>query len=228
MSYTLSLAACGLPAHALEAAERHVKGALEAHFGGPQQVLDAWSAHRYSNDSEATQRWQAALQGALLGAPGAAEQPAGLHLQVQLQPASPLTAGHRSRLGCMVIDCQTEDVFGAAAFWSAALGWPVAPPQADSAQRYRELQSPDSEIQVLVQAVDHESRVHLDIETDDIDAEVARLEALGARRVKFVKRWWVMESPTGQRFCVVRPQRPDFADHANLWPSTQASPAGEK
>lgn len=69
----------------------------------------------------------------------------------------------------------------------------------------------------LVQAVQHPSRVHLDIETDDIEAEVARLEQLGARRVKFVKRWWVMEAPTGQRFCVVNPQRPDFAEKANVW-----------
>ena len=48
-------------------------------------------------------------------------------------------------------------------------------------------------------------------------SEAARLEALGARRVAQVKRWWVMEAPTGQRFCVVRPQRPDFAAHANVW-----------
>ncbi|MFL5346142.1 MAG: hypothetical protein ACJ8AT_15240 [Hyalangium sp.] len=36
-----------------------------------------------------------------------------------------------------------------------------------------------------------------------------RLEGLGARRIEFVKSWWVMEAPTGQRFCVVRPQRGD-------------------
>jgi hypothetical protein len=59
--------------------------------------------------------------------------------------------------------------------------------------------------------------VHLDIETNDIEAEVVRLEALGARRVEQVKRWWVMEAPTGQRFCVVPPQRPDFEDKANVW-----------
>jgi hypothetical protein len=65
--------------------------------------------------------------------------------------------------------------------------------------------------------VDHPSRVHIDIETDDLDAEVARLEKLGATRVAFIKRWWVMEAPTGQRFCVVRPQRPDFPSGANEW-----------
>ena len=68
-----------------------------------------------------------------------------------------------------------------------------------------------------MQAVEHPSRVHVDIETDDIEAEVRRLEALGAKRVAQVKRWGVMEAPTGQRFCVVRPQRPDFAARANQW-----------
>ena len=48
-------------------------------------------------------------------------------------------------------------------------------------------------------------------------SEAARLEALGARRVAQVKRWWVMEAPTGQRFFVVRPQRADFEAHANVW-----------
>lgn len=65
---------------------------------------------------------------------------------------------------------------------------------------------------VVVQKVTHESRVHLDVETDDIEAEVARLEKLGAKRVGDVKRWVVMEAPTGQRFCVVRPQRSDFQE----------------
>ena len=40
---------------------------------------------------------------------------------------------------------------------------------------------------------------------------MARLEALGAKRVAQIKTWWVMEAPTGQRFCVIRPQSEDFA-----------------
>ena len=56
----------------------------------------------------------------------------------------------------------------------------------------------------------------LDIESDDLEAEVKRLEALGAKRVAFVKRWWVLEAPTGQRFCVVNPQRGTAMDGANV------------
>jgi hypothetical protein len=70
---------------------------------------------------------------------------------------------------------------------------------------------------VEVQQVKHDSRVHLDIETDDIEAEARRLEALGAKRIDKVHTWIVMEAPTGQRFCLVRPQNKQFADQANVW-----------
>jgi hypothetical protein len=70
---------------------------------------------------------------------------------------------------------------------------------------------------IQLQRVDHESRVHLDIEIDDIEAEVARLQKLGATIFKRLDRWVVMQAPSGQRFCVVRVQRPDFAEHANRW-----------
>jgi predicted enzyme related to lactoylglutathione lyase len=124
---------------------------------------------------------------------------------------------HKSRLGTLVIDCQTEQLDAAAAFWSEALGRPSKKlPEADTLN-YRQLAAPPGEVTVLVQSVSHPSRVHIDIETDDIQAEVERLERLGARRVAQIKRWWVMEAPTGQRFCVVRPQRSDFEDGANVW-----------
>jgi hypothetical protein len=83
--------------------------------------------------------------------------------------------------------------------------------------RYRELETRAGELTLIVQKVDHPSRIHLDIETDDVDAEVARLEALGARKVEQVKTWWVLEAPTGQRFCVVRKQSKSL-DQANVWP----------
>jgi predicted enzyme related to lactoylglutathione lyase len=125
---------------------------------------------------------------------------------------------HKSRLGCIIIDCQTDDLDAAARFWSQALGVEYEPLTDPADATYRALEMPASEPRVLVQQVEHPSRVHLDIETDDIEAEVKRLEALGARRVAHVKRWWVMEAPTGQRFCVVRPQRGTFEQEANEWP----------
>ena len=118
---------------------------------------------------------------------------------------------HRSRLGGFIIDCRTGDLDAAAEFWSQALGCPMIRHEDPAEANYVHLKTAENDLQIEVQKVDHESRVHLDIETDDIEAEVKRLEALGATRVAFVKaRWWVMEAPTGHRFCVVRPQRPDF------------------
>jgi len=126
---------------------------------------------------------------------------------------------HHSRLCTIVIDCRTDDLEAAANFWSQAFGKPVASYDVDDDGKYAELKTGDDEPIVLVQKVAHESRVHLDIETDDLEAEAKRLEALGAKRVEFVKdRWWVMEAPTGQRFCLVRRQRKEFGPHLNEWP----------
>jgi len=125
---------------------------------------------------------------------------------------------HKSRLGTIVIDCQGTEVARDATFWGAALGAEVRVINDPLNVGYRALEMPADQPTVLVQQVEHASRVHIDIETDDIEAEVRRLEALGATRVAHIKRWWVMQAPTGQRFCVVRPQREDFAENANVWP----------
>ena len=123
---------------------------------------------------------------------------------------------HRSRFAGIIIDCETEDLAAAAEFWSAALGYPQkAEDKVDDL--YRSLQPPERETYVEVQKVAHESRIHLDIEADDIEAEVLRLESLGAQRVKQLKGWWVMEAPTGQKFCVVSPANKFFDETANRW-----------
>lgn len=126
---------------------------------------------------------------------------------------------HRSRLAALVIDCQGGDLARHAEFWSRALGYPQVPVSAEWARRYANLGPPGDEVRVLLQSVDHPSRVHLDIETDDIAAEVRRLTALGAKVVTVMERWTVMEAPSGHRFCVVHPQRPGFpaAEGVNRW-----------
>jgi predicted enzyme related to lactoylglutathione lyase len=124
---------------------------------------------------------------------------------------------HHSRLCAVLIDCNTTNVDEAARFWGEALGRAVDPDHAGSRGNYRMLETPADEAIVQIQRVDHESRVHLDIETDDIAAEVGRLEKLGARVVDRLERWVVMQAPTGQRFCVVRIQRPGFPKNANSW-----------
>lgn len=125
---------------------------------------------------------------------------------------------HRSQLGGLSIDCKGEDLDAATAFWTRALGLAVRNPPSATDPNYYSLERGPGGMHVEVQRVSHESRVHLDIETDDIEAEVLRLEGLGARRVALVCDWWVMEAPTGQRFCVVKAQTTDFAAKATTWP----------
>lgn len=124
---------------------------------------------------------------------------------------------HRSRLAGFIIDCKTDDLEQAAQFWSAALGYELRPKEQENSPLYRCLESEKLGLHIEVQSVQHASRVHLDIETDDIEAEARRLEALGAKRIEKVHTWIVMEAPTGQRFCIVRPQNNNFAATANQW-----------
>jgi len=124
---------------------------------------------------------------------------------------------HRSQLAGIIIDCQGDDLDTAANFWGQALGYDVtklADPKYDA---YRKFETRPGDMLIDAQRVDHPSGVHLDIETDDVEAEVQRLEALGAKRLKQVKSWWIMEAPTGHRFCVVRVQHENFSDTANKW-----------
>ncbi len=124
---------------------------------------------------------------------------------------------HRSRLAGFIIDCDTEDLDAAADFWSEALGLPKNPSDDPAESSYVKLETGPRGLHIEVQKVSHPSRVHLDIEADDIEAEAARLESLGAKRIGKVRTWVVMEAPTGQRFCVVRPQSPAFEDEAHRW-----------
>lgn len=124
---------------------------------------------------------------------------------------------HRSRLSTFVLDCRVEDLAPHVEFWSQALGKPVAAADEDGDGRYARLSTDADEPVLLLQKVGHESRIHLDIETDDVEAEADRLERLGARRIGKVHGWWVMEAPSGHRFCVVRQQREPFGPHLNAW-----------
>jgi predicted enzyme related to lactoylglutathione lyase len=124
---------------------------------------------------------------------------------------------HKSKLCGFIIDCHTENLAAAADFWGHALGMEIRALPAEEGEKYVRLVDRNSDLHIEVQRVDHPSRVHLDIETDDIEAEVRRLESLGARCVVQVHTWWVMEAPTGQRFCVVRKSSPSFDAQANEW-----------
>ena len=124
---------------------------------------------------------------------------------------------HKSRLGGLIIDCCTDDLGEATAFWTRALGYAPIDSDHPDDDNYVPLRTAPGEPHIELQSVDHPSRVHIDIETDDVEAEVARLEGLGAKRVEKVRSWWVMEAPSGHRFCVVAAAREGFDERANRW-----------
>jgi predicted enzyme related to lactoylglutathione lyase len=124
---------------------------------------------------------------------------------------------HKSKLSGFIIDCQTTDLDRSADFWGEALGMRVRALPPGEGEIYKKLEDAQHGLAIEVQAVSHPSRVHIDIETDDIEAEVQRLERLGATRIAAVRTWVVMEAPTGHRFCVVRASSPDFEAKAKDW-----------
>src|SRR5215467_14167470 len=87
---------------------------------------------------------------------------------VGLGSAKGETGMHRSRINGILIDCNTDDIQAAARFWAEALGRPIDPDHPGTRGNYVMLETPPDELSVQIQRVSHESRVHLDIETDDI------------------------------------------------------------
>ena len=124
---------------------------------------------------------------------------------------------HKSQLGCLIIDCHTDDLDREAEFWGQAFGYEVVRRHQPGDENYRGLATQPGQPRVLLQKVEHESRIHLDIETDNIDAEVNRLADLGAREISRTKGWCVMEALSGHRFCVIKQGRTDFDDNAVVW-----------
>jgi predicted enzyme related to lactoylglutathione lyase len=131
---------------------------------------------------------------------------------------------HRSRVCHFVID--VDDLDQAVTFWAAALAATEDHVSPDSRHVYRKLQLPDSEIRILLQKTDDlkvsKERMHLDLETDDVEAEVKRLEALGAVRWDHQKErgfdFWVMRDPWANEFCVLQPEFPELLAQRSQWP----------
>jgi hypothetical protein len=124
---------------------------------------------------------------------------------------------HHSRLEKIVIDAVTPDHGSELEFWQSALG--VTMTQGERYPEYHGTDLPGEQVGLLVQRLESGSpRVHLDIHTDDLDAEVSRLERLGARRIRQANGWWVMEDPAGLPFCVIpEPAGSLTDDNARRW-----------
>lgn len=115
----------------------------------------------------------------------------------------------RSRVAQFVID--VADLDQGVAFWSAVLDAAEETLGAGSQPVYRRLKLPDSDIRILLQRTDDsktsKERMHLDLETNDVEAEVKRIEALGATRWDHQQErghdFWVLRDPWENEFCVL-------------------------
>ena len=122
-------------------------------------------------------------------------------------------AMHRSRLSTLLIDAPADQAAASAAFWSAALGGPTQ--STDEEPQFSTLQERVPDLVIAVQAVQDTARYHLDIETDDVAAEVHRLTALGAVEVSSWQGCHTLEVPGGHLLCVI-PLHSDPATFARL------------
>lgn len=124
---------------------------------------------------------------------------------------------HKSRIGGIFIDHPATSFEASRAFWAAATG--RDPSEVNGP--FSSLGTFDGEVVVEMQRLDDDTlpRVHLDVDTDDVEAEAARLEALGAKRLRSYDdgRFWQMVDPGGLVFCVIPPHTDDFDERATLW-----------
>jgi hypothetical protein len=125
---------------------------------------------------------------------------------------------HRSRVYALLIDTPAPEAGRAAAFWAAALGATAQP--LPGHEQFTSLHDAVPGLVAAVQAVDGEPRFHIDIETDDLDAETGRLLALGATEVARWQDCRTLRAPGGHLLCVlpVESDQEVFEAQANLWP----------
>jgi len=127
---------------------------------------------------------------------------------------------HRSRIGVVLVDHPAESYDEAAGFWAAARGSERRGDASDPDDPYEALDAIGGGIKLELQRTGSgtPARVHLDIEADDVAAEIARVVGLGARVVDHHEDWAVLADPGGLLFCVVPVQTgADFAAHATTW-----------
>jgi hypothetical protein len=133
---------------------------------------------------------------------------------------------HRSRLSILLLDLPPEHHVAGIDFWSAATGHPIDPDPSDDDWASLGTFGDGFHLEVQRTGAGTPPRWHVDVETDDVPAEVARLEALGARRLADMGSFWQMRDPTGLVFCVVGVQTgQDFERHATTWPDPGGVPS---
>ncbi|WP_052161234.1 VOC family protein [Hoeflea sp. BAL378] len=121
---------------------------------------------------------------------------------------------HKSRLSAIVIDVHAGHIEQAAGFWSQLLG---EPSQVDGDGQRATILAADKGVTLVIEAVADEARIHFDIETNDLAAEIHRIEALGGRKITVVDHSVIMEAPTGHRFRLTGPSSHQLPSGGKVW-----------
>jgi hypothetical protein len=120
------------------------------------------------------------------------------------------------RFQAVCVDCSNPGSLGR--WWAEALGWRITHEEDDEVVLEPPEGSPEDGVTADIlflkvpEAKSVKNRLHIDLRPDDQAAEVARLEAMGARRIDIGQgevTWVVMADPEGNEFCVLRALRPD-------------------
>jgi Glyoxalase-like domain len=124
---------------------------------------------------------------------------------------------HRILLREVVIDAPDETFAATRDFWAAALLTRAR--LVEDYPEFTALEDPAALSVVGLQNIrEDQARFHLDLETDDVAAEVARLIGLGAEEVSHGRTWVVLRDPAGLLLCVVPAESPDFPERSRLVP----------
>jgi len=125
---------------------------------------------------------------------------------------------HRSRVATVIADFDEETFEEGAKFWSAALGRERLMKNGRFESLRGRIGGEGGLYLGLQRGMDDPQKFHLDIETDDLEAEVSRLEGLGAQVKARIRSHVVMRAPGGHTFCVIPATRGDFSANAKNWP----------
>jgi predicted enzyme related to lactoylglutathione lyase len=121
------------------------------------------------------------------------------------RPTAVAWPGHRSRLVQLTLDVPADRYDGELRFWRGATGW--ADEEVDAPEFHRLVHRSESPLQLLVQRLGPDdggrhARAHLDLGTDDLDAEVERVRSLGAHVLWANDGFTALRDPLGLPFCV--------------------------
>ena len=109
-------------------------------------------------------------------------------------------------LYAIVID--VNDLDACAEFWSQVLGADILFQNENYLRLGHKAERPTILLQKVPERHKEKNRVHIDLDVQDLEASVSRVQDLGGQKLKQVSEygieWVVMADPDGNEFCLVK------------------------